>query len=63
MRFVTFRTGSMSPPRQIYSSSLSRRDRAWGRTRRRSGGYLVARLTAASVLTTSVALVLPRLAG
>jgi len=53
----------MSPPRQIYSSSLSRRDRAWGRTRRRSGGYLVARLTAASVLTTSVALVLPRLAG
>jgi len=57
----------MIPPRQIYSSSLSRRDRGWGRSRRRPGGFfvaLLARFTAASVLATSVALVLlPRVAG
>jgi hypothetical protein len=57
----------MNPPRQIYSSSLSRRDRAWGRPRRRPSGRLVpllTRLTAAALLATTLALVvLPRLGG
>ena len=55
----------MTPPRQIYSSSLSRRDRAWGRPRRRPSGLLVpllARVSFAAVVALSFALVvLPRL--
>jgi hypothetical protein len=55
----------MTPPRQIYSSTLSRRERAWGKPRRRSSGFVVgllARVTSAAVLTTTIALfVLPRL--
>ena len=54
----------MTPPRQIYSSTLSRRDRAWGRQRRRTSGVMlpiVARLSMAAVLATTLALfVLPR---
>jgi len=55
----------MTPPRQIYSSTLSRRDRAWGRPRRRPGSLVVpllARLCAAALLAMTVALfVLPRI--
>jgi hypothetical protein len=62
---VTIRTRTMAEPRQIYSSSLSRRDRAWRRARRRPSsviGPLLARLAAAAVLTTTIALLLlPRL--
>jgi hypothetical protein len=54
----------MTPPRQIYSSSLSRRDRAWGKPRRRSGVLvgLLARLGAVTVLAMTAALImLPRI--
>jgi hypothetical protein len=56
----------MTPaPRQIYSSSVSRRDRAWGRGRRRPPGAFVpvlARLGAVTAFAATVAWVLlPRL--
>jgi hypothetical protein len=64
MPLVAIRTTRMPPPRQIYSSSLSRRDRWWGKPRRRGSGVmrqLLARLSMAAVLAMTLALfVLPR---
>jgi len=54
----------MSPPRQIYASSLSRRDRAWRRARRRPrGGALAAAYAALAAVAAGGAAVLERLAG
>jgi hypothetical protein len=45
----------MSPPPQIYVGSLSRRERSWGRARRRAGSRL-AGTTLTALLVAAVVL-------
>jgi hypothetical protein len=54
----------MARPTQIYSSTLSRRERAWGRSRRSSLPALAARAAGASALACTIALIVaPYLSG
>jgi hypothetical protein len=54
----------MARPTQIYSSTLSRRERAWGRSRRSPLPALAARAAGASALACAIALIVaPYLSG
>jgi len=55
---------TMAQPTQIYSSTLSRRERSWGRSRGTPLRALAARTAAASALACAIALVVaPYLSG
>jgi hypothetical protein len=54
----------MRAPRQIYASSLSRRERAWGRSRRRSPlGPLAGKLAGVAGLAAAIVFALGHVAG
>ena len=62
---ISNRAAVLTPPRQIYASSLSRRDRAWGRPRRRVAGFvpLLWRVAVATCVALAMLALLPHPSG